>query len=486
MQKLLLKRLSILGVVFGLLTFLGWLDRHPIQSASLQTVSVTLSNPRLSFRGGLASGNSVGSSVVTINTTVGSYPSTSSAQLVQGDTVLIGEDGSLGSYTVASTSSNSTFTITAGLSSGDADAADDVISTQSATHTVRFTTANAVANGRFRILVPALADDGASSDGIADGGYFDFGTSAPTVTCPSNATTTYDFVTGTATASTITIDGNDYHAFECAYSGTGAVGTAFNGSSNDAITINSLINPAPKSDHTTGTADTYRVIVQHIDSNFVVQDDTVVSIGVIEAVRVTASVPAQISFQIIGLAAGTSACGTTTDVATTPAAVPFGEVSIATFNDAAQALTVTTNAVNGFAVTALENDQLGKDGATCTGDPTITSNTSCIADARGDAGTMSDTLSNEWNTSTNKGFAYSLHDVNSSTTEAFAYNESSRTFSARQFADAENSGTAQTIFSNTGPSDNHNLYVCYRILPGTITAAGDYENYVTYTATATF
>ncbi len=470
-----------LALFFGVAQF-----NQNLHSASLTTVSVTSSNPRLSFRGALTSGNTVGSSLVTINTTPGAYPSTSSAQLVEGDVVRIGEAGSLGSYTVASASSVSTFTTTTVLASGDTESGDDVISSASAALTVRFTTANAVANGRFRILIPALTDNGASADGIPDGGFFDFGTAAPTVTCPANATAVYDFVTGVATASTITINSVDYHSYECAYSGTGAVGTAFNGTTNDAFTISSVINPAPKTGHTTGTADSYNVIIQHSNSSFAVQDTTTAGIGVIEAVRVTATVPAQITFQILGLATGTSACGVTTDVTTTATGVPFGEVSISAFTDAAQGMTVTTNAVNGFAVTALENDQLGLNGAACTGDPTITGNTSCIADSRGDAGTMSDTVSNEWVTTSNKGFAYALQDVNSSTTEAFAYNESSRAFSSRQFADAENSGTAQTIFSATGPADNQNLYVCYRIIPGTTTAAGNYENFVTYNATATF
>jgi hypothetical protein len=453
-------------------------------SASLTTVSVTSSNPRPSFRGALASGNSVGSSIVTINTTANAYPSTSSAQLVEGDTVRIGEAGSLASHTVASTSSLSTFTTTTALASGDTDVGDDVISSQSAALTVRFTTATAVANGRFRVLVPALANDGAAADGIPDGGQFDFGTSAPTVTCPSTATTVYDFVTGTATASTITFNGADYHSFECAYSGTGGVGTAF---TSDPVIISSLINPAPKTSHTTGTADTYSVIIQHLDSSLNVQDTTTAAIGVIEAVKVTANVPAQITFQIQGLATGTSACGVTTDVTTTPASVPFGEVSISSFTDAAQALNVSTNAVGGASVTALENDQLGLNGGACAGDPTISSNTSCISDSRGDAGTMSDTLSNEWVTASNKGFAYALHDVNGSTNEAFAYNESARTFSARQFADVENSGTAVEIFDTSdAPADNDNLYVCYRIIVGATTAAGNYENYVTYNATATF
>lgn len=464
-------------------------------SAALTSVSVTLSNSRLSFRGGLAAGNSEGSSFVIINTTAGSYPSTSAAQLVQGDVARIGSADDLGSYTVATVSSESTFTLTAALGVGHADAADDVISTQSASQTVRFTTANAVANGRFRILVPALADDGASSDGIPDSSYFDFGASAPTVTCPNNATATYDFDTGVATASATTIAGTDYHVFECAYSGTGAVGTAFNGTSNGAIVIDSLLNPAPKSNHTTGTADTYNIIIQHLDSSLAVVDSTAVGVGVIEAVRVTASVPAQITFRIIGLATGETACGVDTNVTTTAAAVPFGEIPLDAFTDAAHSLTVSTNAANGYSVTAIENDQLGRNGGACAGDPISTTNSDCIQDSRGDGAVMSHTDYDGWDATSTKGFAYSLDDVNSAISngnaEAFSYDEntgacSGLSYCAKQFADAEDGQAAQEIFGSDDVADNENLNVCYRIIPAVTTAAGNYENYLTYTATATF
>lgn len=468
---------------------------QPGKADSLTSTSVTLSNPRLSFRGALGSGNSVGSSIITINTTAGDYPSTSSAQLVQGDTLSIGEAGSLADYPIASTSSLSTISLTSALASGDADTGDDVISSESATHTVRLTTANAIPNGRFRILVPALADDGASSDGIPDGGKFDFGTSAPTVTCPSNATSTYDFVTGAATASATTIDGEDYHVFECAYSGTGGVGTAFDASSNDAITINSLINPAPDSDHHTGIADTYNIIVRHLDSGLITRDSTSVGIGVIEAVKVTASVPAQINFKINGIASGASACGITTDVKTTAAAVQFGEIPLDSFTDAAQELAVSTNAVGGYSVTAVANDQLGRDGGTCTGDPTASGNTSCIPDSAGDDSTMTHAALDGWDSSTVKGFAYTLHDYNNSisngSAEAFNYNDGTgnctgASYCARQFADAEGGQSAQEIFGSSTVADNEHLYACYRVIPSNITAAGNYENYITYTATATF
>ncbi len=457
------------------------------QSASLTNVSATLSNSRLSFKGALTSGNNEGSSQVTINTTTGSYPSTTSAQLVIGDTLAIGNSDSLGTYTITDVVSASKVNVTPVLATGDADDGDDVISTQSATQTIRFTTANAIANGRIRILIPAESDDAISSDGIPDAGNFDFGNTAPTVTCPTDITN-YNFVSGTATASAVTIGSQDYHSYECAYSGSGAIGTAFDGSTNDAITINSVINPAPKTAHSTGLADTYRVIVQHIDENFNVADSTTVSIGVIEAVKVTASVAPQITFQIIGVNSGTTACGLSTDVTTTPTSVPFGELSISAFTTAAQALSVSTNASNGYSVTALANDQLGKNGNTCTGDNT---GADCIPDSVGDNSTMTHENTDEWTSSATKGFAYSLDDVNSSgTTPAFQYTSTSGnctgTYCAKQFADQEDSQSAQTIFSSTSVADNHNLFVCYKSIISSTQSAGEYENHITYTATATF
>jgi hypothetical protein len=454
------------------------------KSANLTSVSVTLSNPRLSFRGSLGAGNSAGSSLVTIDTG-SNHPSLSTAQLLQGDSVAIGEAASLGVYTVASTNPTTQFSLSSVLAAGDADLNDDVISTQSAEHTVRFTTATAIANGRFRILVPSLDSDTDAADGIPDQDRFDFGNSAPTVTCPTDLSG-YDFVTGTATASAITINGNDYHAYECAYSGAGGVATDFDGTTNDAIIIDSIINPAPEDSHTTGTANSHSIIIQHLDSGFSTIDTTTAAVGVIEAVKVTATVDATISFSIAGVASGQTRCGISTDVTTTAAAVPFGSLSLSAFGDAAQSLNVSTNASNGYSVTAVANDQLGLNGATCTGDNT---GSSCIRDSAGDNTAMTHTTSDEWTSTANKGFAYSLQN-DDATAIAFQYTTAtgncSGTYCSRQFADAEDSQTAVELFSSTTVADSETIEVCYRIIPSVTNAAGDYENNITYTATATF
>ncbi|MBP7774527.1 hypothetical protein KA078_01925 [Candidatus Woesebacteria bacterium] len=506
-------RLLILVVLFGTLTAITAHLSPKQYSASLSTVSVTLSNSRLSFRGALKAGNSTGSTIAYINTTPNSYPSTASSQLVQGDTVRIGDAGTLGLFTVDDSYNNPTTAflgedkiyLSAGLAAGQADAGDDVISTQSAQLTTKLTTVDAIANGRFRILVPALANDAASSDGIPDGGYYDFTTATPAVTCPGDVAGTYDFVAGTATKSAILVGSTEYHSFECAYSGTGANGTLFNGISQGSFVVNSLINPAPTTNHQLGVADTYRIIIQHLDSNFISVDQTTVAIGVIEAVKVTASVAPQITFKIIGVNSGSDVCGLSTSVSTSAALVPFGDLLISSFTQAAQAFSISTNASAGYSVTALENDQMGRNGATCTG---ATASTDCIPDTPGDATNITAAVAGLWTSTNTKGFGFTLdnknavanltlpfqHDTNTTVGGQYTCTGNSATACTggqlchcfRSFADAENSGTAQVIGSATIPVDNHNFYLCYRGVISTTQAAGYYENYVTYIATATF
>ncbi len=477
-------RVALLGLVSAIFLKLG--NGNQTNSLNLTSVSDTLSTSRLSFVARLGAGNSVGSSVIFLDTTQGAYESTSSANLFAGDTVRIGNGAAMGSYTVTGAPSTSSFTTSVGLSSGQTSAGMFVIATRSATHTLAFTSATAIPNGAFRILIPAVSVNANANDGIPDNAGFDFGTSTPTVTCPSDVGSTYDFVTGTASASAVTVGSTKYHSFECRYSGSGSVGQAFTG-----FTINSLINPAAKINHVEGTSDNYVYIVQNLDyGNATVYDSTSGAVAVVESVRVTATVDPQITFRIGGVASGTSACGVSTGVTTTSATVPFGSVSISSFTNAAQYVTVSTNASNGFAVTTIENDQLGKDGNVCTGAGPTFSNP-CIPDSAGDNAAMTSSVSDKWDSTTTKGFAYSLQDPNNSTTEAFSYNIgtgncSGASFCARKFPDAENSGTAQTIFSGTTVADNQNVYVCYRIVIGTSQQAGGYTNNITYRATATF
>jgi len=120
----------------------------------------------------------------------------------------------------------------------------------------------------------------------------------------------------------------------------------------------------------------------------------------------------------------------TTDIDTTtginaPLAVPFGILSLNAFANAAHTLTVSTNAAGGYAVTAIENDQLGKDGGV----------TPFIPDTPCDSGPCTNTTSQDWKVPTNSGFGYAIELGTAATASATyeGYNELTRTFSALKF-----------------------------------------------------
>lgn len=490
--------------IFLALAITGMVENS--RSANLQQVSVTLSNSRPSFRGSMDTNVNAGSSLVRIVTDNGVFPSTASSQLQVGDTVSIGSGGDLGSYTVASIDTTSLldqsmFNVSPVLGATHVDPGDDIIASMSSTLTVRFTTANGISNGAFRILVPADPDVDAARDGIPDSGAFEFGTVAPTVTCPSNISG-YTFETGTASSSAILLGGVNYHAYECRYSGTGGEDTVFDGTTNDAIVIDSVINPAPRDNtfadvHTLGYADAHKIILQHwgstVGSDYVLYDSTAVSIGVIEAVRVTAEVAPLITFRIIGVGSGVSACGANTTVATTSTVVPLGILNIDEFTRAAQELQVSTNAPNGYVVTTRQSDQLTREGQTCVGTPTTDSN--CIRDAEGDTAAMTPSNSDEWTVTTAKGFGYTLDNIGAGGTAVFEHDSNAVDDCTsgdpdscyRQFNDSEaNSNTPVQIFSYDDTTEGQQFNVCYKAVIPVTQAAGLYSNYLTYTATATF
>lgn len=455
-----------------------------IQSASLDNVTVLLSNSRFSFVTALEGVQTIGSSLITIDTV--NYPSTSVLQAQNGDVLRIGSAGH--NYNVATTIDDVTddkLSLTSGMLTGDVADNLPVYATQSSTMTVKLTTMSALPNGKIRILVPAKDATAENADGVPDRTGFDFGTATPaTITCPVVYPGGYgSWIAASAAADgSVQMRGINYHVFTCTYVGTGAVGTIFDGTTYSAFTVNNLINPSPSTANL-GVADTYSIIIQHLTSGDVIIDETVTKIAVIDAVRVTATILPQLTFEIIGVTAPTTKCGLSITGSTTPLAVPFGEINIGFFSDLAQILKVSTNAENGYQVTAIQNDQLGRDGRPC---PTPAADPGCIVDAN--VSGMSYTVSADWSTVVGNqfGFGFTLGDATGGITRAFYYNELARTYSARHFADLSATNNPQLLFSRAGGAEADLVDVCYRISPSALNVAGDYENYIIYTATATF
>lgn len=465
------KKLITLGVVI-LATVATGSFSQPGRAGNLSDVSVTMSNSRLSFRGEVDTGNSIGSTQLVIESS--GQPSNNTNGLVTGDTIGIGASIPTvdNSYAVDGIFNATTIQLDSGLASGDQTAGNFIISNQESEITVKFKPTSFLTDGSVRVLVPAASS--ANADNIADPEFWDFSTSTPSVTCSGNAVS---FGGGSA-SSNQNIGGNTYHVFSCGYTGT-------NDGTEIQMVINELINPAPSTGYVAGEAEIYRMIVEHLDSTPTVIDSTQVSVGLIDAVRVTATVSPQISFVLESVPSSASTCGLTTTIATTGTTVPFGELTIAAPSVGSHTMKVSTNAVAGYVVTVQESDQLSRNAKTCTGDGA--GDLECIPDVKGDSSDITDTQEGAWSplTTGNEvyGFGYSLEDITTSPGQSLEFEH---TDGWRHFADAENNEDAVAIMANTGPTDNDEAFVCYKVnIPATI-VAGNYENHLLYTATATF
>jgi hypothetical protein len=453
-------------------------------SANLATTKDTLQTSRLSFAGRVKSPTTGSSSHVWIYTA--STPelySVSTAGLKVGDLLTI---GGTNTYTIASIIDADEFTLTTNLDPADADDSTDTIVFKSRPQQViTFNTASAVANGFFRILIPAATSN--SDNSIPDSTGFDFSGTVDVVASPSAG---YTFSGNAATASGGTGCPANWHCFEYHYAGPGAINTPISLTIGNTNGSNTPIAPAPSAAHTEATADIYSFKVQNFTggadpATATPLDQTTGKIGIIESVRVTATVDPSITFSITGVASGANPCGSgvpnQTDIDTTtgvnaPLAVPFGTLSLNTFKDAAHLLTVTTNAVNGYIVTAQESDQLGKDGGT----------TPFILDTSGDTAIATETVSDTWDTpAAHPGFGYTMRSVNLATVP---FSSTTGVFNVRRFPSISDpdSPLVATIMSSNAVADAHTANICYRISVDATQAAGDYENQITYTATASF
>lgn len=473
-----MKIFGIYGLVICLLGTTLLLPSR-LESANLLSVKDTLQNSRLSVNARVdATGTTVGSSGVKIKTVASAPANTvSTANLKAGDSLTIGT----GTYTIIGIIDADEFTVSPVLASGDADDNDVVYLKSLPQHVVTFTTATAVANGFFQVLLPA--DPTTPNDGAPDDQGFDFNTTVDVVAADVGI---YNFVTGVATASggTGCTSPANYHCFEVHYSGAGSVGQAITITIGNTNGTNTPIAPAPGGSHTEATADTYTYIVKNFAADTNPSSDTPVDkttgkLAVIESVRVTATVDPTISFSIAGINTGTSACGATPDIDTTtgtnaPLAVPFGTMILNNFKDAAHNLTVSTNAASGYVVTAAENDQLSKDGL----------GTTTIADTDCDGEDCTISSGTEWNTGTDNGFGYSLENIDAASI-SFEFDTGGTTFRAKPFA-VLGTDSPVTLFSSSTVANAENAYICYRLGVGATQAAGDYENQITYTATGTF
>lgn len=483
---------KLIALLFLVLAVSVWILIKPktVKSAALTSASVTLSNSRLSYFAKTTGTHAAGVSSINIATSGNSDNNTS--HLFPNDGISVGVNGG---RTVGRIVDSDTFVLNTPLTVGVA-AGVNVYATQSGAVTIAFTIANQIpANGYIRITIPDPASTG--NDGAPDTGA-------------TTALNGWDL--NSIAAADVTVSGGtgcSWNATEVITAGSGsshfidATTTAACTAGTITVAIDSapgLVNPAAiTTGHTAGTADSYQWTIGSYTGDpagaGVIIDTADVIAAPIEGILVSATVDETLTFSVAGVSADsgtTGTCGVTRTASSpdsTVYAVPWGTISptyLAATHNTSQLLTVSTNADNGYAVTIIENDQMGKDGITCTG-ATAGESVSCIKDTTCHA-TPCDSAATtaDWGAGTESfpGLGYSLEEVTAS--EASFEWDDSGTWLAKQIPDEEAGEAARTIMTNAAPVDSSQVYVCYRIDVTGTQPAGYYFNKVRYTATAVF
>ncbi|MBA4386168.1 MAG: hypothetical protein C0410_15645 [Anaerolinea sp.] len=487
-----------------------------VRAANFTNAYATMGNSRFSYYAGVTSGTT-GSSNITIDTS--GNPDKDVDHLFPKDVVCFANatlDGCKnGTYQVASTEGvdGDQFTITTPLTSTLL-GSDLAIATQSGTITLTVTLATTVPDGGDILLTIPMSDTATATTG--NDGFPDYNTSVATSGFDLNGILAANLAISTSTSGTCNNSHWSIGSATIAHTSDHTIRIDRSGSSCEAnstiltITLGNsskgIVNPAPiNNTRNQGEADEYTINIKTRDNADATIDNSNLMIAPIEAVLVSATVQETLSFKVAAVSSSTAACGAsaTTDITTTAMAVPWGTISSsATFYDAAQQLTVSTNANNGYSVTIQEEDQMGKDGAACTGSTpsaghyTFGSNT-CIRDTVCGATPCSESAGYGWSDAgTYPGLGYSVNNIGGDTDAAFVYNSNdpcstsagAGTFCAKQIADTS-TGVAETpgnVMYKTGPTDTADAYVCFRLsVPGT-QPAGYYYNKVRYTAIPKF
>ncbi len=258
---------------------------------NLSSGNVTLSNPRLSYRGMLQTASSANDTKFTVSATpVAPATDSNTSNLFINDVICFNNPSSNGcasqtTYTVNAVPTSTQFVLSAAaldaMTAGTA-----VIATQSARWTVTFTPRTPVPSGGFlRLIIP---NTGVTiNDGIPDSGGFD-----------SNKLTTNNInaaisPTGfTKSATTLTTNASVSTVVLMTLSSALTAGTSYSFVMGDATdpTLR-FINPSPaSSSHTAGKADTYPMALQSEDAGNNVLDKIIMKVAPVDDVQVSVSI----------------------------------------------------------------------------------------------------------------------------------------------------------------------------------------------------
>ena len=422
---------TVLGIITAVLLLLPIAE--VADAGALTSARDTLGTSRPSAATTIGSTITAGDTTINVGSTTG---------FLQGDTITICNATCSTSETkiIASVINTTQLGLTAGASNSYS--SGNVYYKSTSKHTIAINTRSSVTAGKFIVTIPATNTTTPQSASFA-----------------LNSITTGDISLAGATAGSISTSTSGSNIlFTIPFTGTLAAG------SNATVTIGStlfLLNPTKTAAQ--GTADISQITVTETDGSGNTIDSTTLDVGTIEPVTVSATVAPSLNFTINGVAASTSVTAHGTSVTTTATTVPFGTLTVNASTTAAQYVHVDTNSNSGYFVTVQQDGSLRKTNGTTI----VDFNSSAPADNDG---------------STGFGFALQNKSSTSGLTLPFNYNDSSRKFNSIGFS----STSPYTIMSNSGPANGDEVYVDYYLKVNAQQAQGNYQNVVTYIATATY
>lgn len=479
-------------IIFSIVFFF-----HPgsmVKAATLTTVSDTITTSRPSASSPLTSDQAANATQETVVDNGSIYLASDSAQ-IRPDT---GETANTNNSNVASMSASISSTRIVYFTDSNAvntrHKGDPVVVANTATHTIKFTTVtNIPASGKITLTFPALTAGDANVAASPSATTFQMnGLSSTNIKVVQGTTdvTTSKFITGgsitvtnpsSGTSPTVVLtlnSSNTIAAGSVMYIFLGC--TAVDTTPKCTTQSPSIINPTKTA--ASGTADKWNLSITTRDVTGGVDLDTAnVKIGTVESVFVQANIDSSFTFTIAGINNATalnqaSYCGASHNVDTTNSGynttatdVNLGTVSSAASNSAAQLLTIISNAINGYTITATSSGHFLNPGSGF-----------FLSNAQGDA-TANDTPSPATMTVGTAGFGITACDANGKV------NTNTWGQSPDKFANPSMSFYYTLVNSATQPAASGDpIVVLYRATAAGATPPGVYRTTLTYVATPIF
>ncbi len=364
-----------LGLIYIFILF--FLSAKTSYAATLASVSDTITTSRPSASAPLQTGNAANDTQVKILDNGSIFLASDSATFRPdtGETINTGVNVSSMSAQISGTPNTRIvyFTNSNGVVNTH-HTGDPVVVPITAMHTISFRTVAAIpTSGKITITFPALTTGDAniaaspsattfqlnalSDTNVKINGLSGAATFTGTYTNPSNGTspTIALALTGTTTiaaSTTVTI----------------LLGCSANSGASCTTQVPTIINPTKT--QTAGTADSWALTITTTDvTNSIDLDTAKIRIGTVESVQVQATVDPTLTFTIASVAdagnvkaGNTTGCTTTdttnTGIASTATTVNLGNLSSGAINLSAQLITISTNAQNGYSLTATSSGHL--------------------------------------------------------------------------------------------------------------------------------